>query len=692
MAIKFLADQSIDNQLTIQGSAGSDPLLRLFNSNNGSGALIRFSDNAPNISQTGGLTFFHSDTASYGSGAAFTFTTSESTLSVLADGKLLFKEGLLLKPSSGTGAGTQLISSAGAYNIPSIVNAGEDTDQFLVRDSNGNVDFRTGAEVLSDIGAGTGSGTVTGSGTATRVAVWNGTTDLTDSLRLVFGASKTFFNNTTSTPVQMQNNGGIGTVQFEGNATSNSSNVQITPGTASKPGLNFGMRSGTGAQDTNTGIFSSAADNLEISAGGNEIVNFSSSGTKLTTLNALGSAASSFLVNSSNVIKTRTAAQVRSDIGAGTSDYTGWKLDGDTSASPISIGDGDTVDFIGSTGIDCVASSGAKLTITNTAPDQTVSLTGSTGISITGTYPSFTITADNNGTVTGTGTANTLSKWTSSTAIGNSEITDTGSLVKIGSDGSGQETLYIDTDNRKVGFRTSTPGSAFDVNGTIRVRNQLNVGNTTEQNLFVDGNGSAGGRYVKMGNYGQGNYFGISTNINQPKYVAAFGSAGKVVEERRIITIKVSGNAFSNLSSTGTTLIPAPGSNSIILPFEILIYKDTGTTGSGWPSSSPNFGAEIGFCQGNALNCNLTNAFDAVWRLPRSLVTQTGTWFWSRSSATLNEVGATTFQLNKPLLLRSATNLTTLPTAAWYIQIRYAQMNYTAGLINNVDINKSTNG
>jgi len=36
--------------------------------------------------------------------------------------------------------------------------------------------------------------------------------------------------------------------------------------------------------------------------------------------------------------------------------------------------------------------------------------------------------------------------------------------------------------------------------------------------------------------------------------------------------------------------------------------------------------------------------------------------------------------------------LTTLPTAAWYIQIRYAQMNYTAGLINNVDINKSTNG
>ena len=152
MPIRFLSDQSIDNQLTIQGGAGSDPLLRLFNSNNGSGALIRFSDQNP-ITQTGGLTFFHSDGASYGSGAAFTFTTNQTTLSVLADGKLLFKEGLFIKPSSGTGGGTELITSTGAYKIPSIVNAGTDTDQFLVRDSSGNVDFRTGAQVRSDIGA-----------------------------------------------------------------------------------------------------------------------------------------------------------------------------------------------------------------------------------------------------------------------------------------------------------------------------------------------------------------------------------------------------------------------------------------------------------------------------------------------------------------------------------------------------------
>ena len=159
MPIRFLSDQSIDNQLTIQGAANGNPLLKLYSST-GDGAIAQFSDQS-SLSQTGDLRYVHIDLLSYGSGNAFIFESNQSTLSVLADGKLLFKEGLFIKPSSGTGGGTQLISSAGAYKIPSIVNAGTDTDQFLVRDSSGNVDFRTGAQVRSDIGAGTGSGSVT---------------------------------------------------------------------------------------------------------------------------------------------------------------------------------------------------------------------------------------------------------------------------------------------------------------------------------------------------------------------------------------------------------------------------------------------------------------------------------------------------------------------------------------------------
>jgi hypothetical protein len=45
------------------------------------------------------------------------------------------------------------LAVTGSLNISSVVNAGTDTDKFLVLDSNGNVDFRTGTQVLSDIDA-----------------------------------------------------------------------------------------------------------------------------------------------------------------------------------------------------------------------------------------------------------------------------------------------------------------------------------------------------------------------------------------------------------------------------------------------------------------------------------------------------------------------------------------------------------
>jgi hypothetical protein len=48
-----------------------------------------------------------------------------------------------------------------SLKLSSVVNASTDTDKFLVLDGSGNVDFRTGTQVLSDIGAGTGGGDIT---------------------------------------------------------------------------------------------------------------------------------------------------------------------------------------------------------------------------------------------------------------------------------------------------------------------------------------------------------------------------------------------------------------------------------------------------------------------------------------------------------------------------------------------------
>ena len=66
--------------------------------------------------------------------------------------EFIIKNGLIIQGGSGLQMSGSL-GITGSLNVSSVVNAGTDTDKFLVLDTNGNVDFRTGAEVLSDIAA-----------------------------------------------------------------------------------------------------------------------------------------------------------------------------------------------------------------------------------------------------------------------------------------------------------------------------------------------------------------------------------------------------------------------------------------------------------------------------------------------------------------------------------------------------------
>ena len=106
----------------------TDTSLTLHKATNSNGIGILFSDHVPTdggTKQTGSLTYYHADGFSYGSGNTFVFASNQSTLTVLADGKLMFNEGLYLKPASGTGAGTQIITSSGNLtNIGSISASG----------------------------------------------------------------------------------------------------------------------------------------------------------------------------------------------------------------------------------------------------------------------------------------------------------------------------------------------------------------------------------------------------------------------------------------------------------------------------------------------------------------------------------------------------------------------------------------
>ena len=86
----------------------SGPQLFLKTSSHTDVAQIKFSTNSNgSYAQFGTINFDHTDTDSYGSKALFEIGSSEDTTTILADGKLMYNEGIYSKPGSGTGAGTR---------------------------------------------------------------------------------------------------------------------------------------------------------------------------------------------------------------------------------------------------------------------------------------------------------------------------------------------------------------------------------------------------------------------------------------------------------------------------------------------------------------------------------------------------------------------------------------------------------
>lgn len=198
-----------------------------------------------------------------------------------------------------------------------------------------------------------------------------------------------------------------------------------------------------------------------------------------------------------------------------------------------------------------------NITITNTAPDQIVTLNSGTGIGISGTYPNFTITntsPSSGGTVTnvtassplsssggttpnisiqqssalqdgylssadwvtfnskvgGSGTVNYVPKWSSTTGLTDSQIFDNGSQIDLLN--STRPVLSV----LNTGLSVNSVSALNDADSYNLKFNAIgSSGNAQSADIFLDGNGAANGAaFIIRNNNGSINLTPSNNDIN----------------------------------------------------------------------------------------------------------------------------------------------------------------------------------
>jgi len=271
------------------------------------------------------------------------------------------------------------------------------------------------------------------------------------------------------------------------------------------------------------------------------------------------------------------------------------------------VGTVTSVDLTAGTGISVSGgpiTTAGSINVVNTAPDQIVSLTGAGTTVVTGTYPSFTITSNDQyvGTVTsvgGTGTVNGITLTGTVTSSGSLTLGGTLSGVSLTS----QVTGTLPVGNGGTGATTLTSGYLLKGNGASAVTASIvyddgtNVGIGTtpvQQNgrtLQVDG--GAGPADFRLTNNATGAGFnngGLYSLIGLDNYLwnleAGFLSFGTNNAER--VRINSSGNVLINETT--------PSAASLNHNFEVNgdIMSTGGAAGLFWANRSvaPTAGAD----------------------------------------------------------------------------------------------------
>jgi hypothetical protein len=218
-----------------------------------------------------------------------------------------------------------------------------------------------------------------------------------------------------------------------------------------------------------------------------------------------------------------------------------------------------SVDLTAGTGISVAGgpiTTSGSITVTNTAPDQTVVLTAGTNVSITGTYPSFTINSTDQfaGTVTsvgGTGTVNGLTLTGTVTSSGN--LTLGGTLTGV--DLATAVTGTLPVANGGTGQTTFTNGQLLIGNTTGNTLTKATL--TAGTNISITNGAGA----ITINSTDQ--FVGTVTSVS---VVSANGLAGTVATDTTTPAITLSTSVTGVVKGNGTALSAAVAGTDYVAP------------------------------------------------------------------------------------------------------------------------------
>jgi hypothetical protein len=340
---------------------------------------------------------------SVGLSAPSIFTVSGSPVTTSGTLSLTYSGTALPVANGGTG----VTASSGANSV-------------VLRDSNANITVNSSFNGFTSVAASGTQIVLTAASTPVYLITGSGgqTIKLPDATTLPNGVIFSFNNNQSSGAITVNNNsntlivsvpsGGYTTVVLSSNATAAGSwdRHDQTPANVS--------------WSTNT--FDYAGSITNATWNGNT-VSVNRGGTGATTLTGYVKGSGTSALTASATIPTTDLSGTITNAQLANSAIT---INGTSTSlgGSISVGTVTSVAATAGTGISITGSpitSSGTLTITNTAPDQTVAITSGTGISVTGTYPNFTVTntsPSSGGTVTSvTGTAPVVSSGGNTPAI-----------------------------------------------------------------------------------------------------------------------------------------------------------------------------------------------------------------------------------------------------------------------------------